>query len=65
MKKIYKKHKKVLDDVLQTVKIWLKFGKYQKNMGLRAVGRGNEGRNGGGDGAGHNKSSKKIQKPGG
>ena len=31
-------------------------------MGLRAVGRDNEGRNGGGDGAGRSKSTKTVQK---
>jgi hypothetical protein len=51
----------VLDGVLQSVKIWLKFSKYQKNMGLTAMGRGNGGRDGGGDGAGLSKSSKKTR----
>jgi hypothetical protein len=60
-----KKIKKGLDGVFQSVKIWLKFSKYQKNVGLMALIRGDEGRDGGGDGAGLSESSKKIQKPGG
>ena len=64
-KKICKKYKKVLDSVLQSVKILPKFGKYQKSVGLRALERGYEGRDGGGDGAGRSKSTKKIQKQAG
>ncbi len=52
----------MLDSVLQSVKIWLKFGKYQKNVVLRSMGRGNGGRNSGGDGAGRSKSTKAVQK---